>query len=182
MKLKLKTQKLKKKSPNENNIKSKELNSSSNKSTEKTQIKNSNLDEKEDPIITAYNEIIELTSLLKEYFLRRKSSDIDYMLGAFSLKFKDEDLSIELLNKKLKLFFQQLDLAMMFNRLMKNPKLNESHAKIIEIYKEMADHIEKSLDDVVMTSNGFIDRLLSERPDKRSKSDAIKSDEKKMKK
>ena len=36
--------------------KSKELNSSSNKSTEKTQIKNSNFNEKEDPIITAYNE------------------------------------------------------------------------------------------------------------------------------
>lgn len=60
---------------------------------------------------------------------------------------------------------------MMFNKLMKN-------AKIIENYTEIADHIEESLADVVVTSNSFINQLLSERPDKGSKLDAIKLDEK----
>ena len=134
-------------------------------------IKNSISDEKEDPIITVHGEIVDITSLFKEYFLRKKSKNLDYMLGAYSLKFNDEDLSLELLNKKLKSFLAQLSLAIMFNRLMKN-------TKIIEIHKEMADHIEKLVDDVVLDSNSYINRLLSERSDKRSKSDAIKSEEK----
>jgi len=168
---KIQHSKTQKKSPKDNNIKPKELNSTSSKGINKLQIKNSISDEKEDPIITVYGEIVDITSLFKEYFLRKKSKNLDYMLGAYSLKFNDEDLSLELLNKKLKSFLAQLSLAIMFNRLMKN-------TKIIEIYKEMADHIEKLVDDVVFDSNSYINRLLSERSDKRSKSDAIKSEEK----
>jgi hypothetical protein len=168
---KIQHSKTQKKSPKDNNIKPKELNSTSSKGINKLQIKNSISDEKEDPIITVYGEIVDITSLFKEYFLRKKSKNLDYMLGAYSLKFNDEDLSLELLNKKLKSFLAQLSLAIMFNRLMKN-------TKIIEIHKEMADHIEKLVDDVVLDSNSYINRLLSERSDKRSKSDAIKSEEK----
>ena len=168
---KIQHSKTQKKSPKDNNIKPKELNSTSSKGINKLQIKNSISDEKEDPIIKMYGEIVDITILFKEYFLRKKSKNLDYMLGAYSLKFNDEDLCLELLNKKLKMFLAQLNIAIMFNRLMKN-------TKIIEIYKEMADHIEKLVDDVVFDSNSYINRLLSERSDKRSKSDAIKSEEK----
>jgi len=163
--------KTQKKSPKDNNIKPKELNSTSSKGINKLQIKNSISDEKEDPIIKMYGEIVDITILFKEYFLRKKSKNLDYMLGAYSLKFNDEDLCLELLNKKLKMFLAQLNIAIIFNRIMKN-------TKIIEIHKKMADHVEECIDDIVFTSDSYIYRLLSERPDKRSKSDAIKSDEK----
>jgi hypothetical protein len=168
---KIQHSKTQKKSPKDNNIKPKELNSTSSKGIDKLQIKNSISDEKEDPIIKMYGEIVDITILFKEYFLRKKSKNLDYMLGAYSLKFNDEYLSLELLNKKLKMFLAQLNIAIIFNRIMKN-------TKIIEIHKKMADHVEECIDDIVFTSDSYINRLLNERPDKRSKSDAIKSDEK----
>ena len=64
-----------------------------------------------------------------------------------------------------------MNIAIIFNRIMKN-------TKIIEIHKKMADHVEECIDDIVFTSDSYINRFLNERPDKRSKSDAIKSDEK----
>ena len=39
------------------------------------------------------------------------------MLGAYSLKFNDEYLSLELLNKKLKMFLAQLNIAIIFGQL-----------------------------------------------------------------
>ena len=64
--------KTQKKSPEDNNIKPKELNSISSKGINKLQIKNSISDEKEDPIIKMYGEIVDITILFKEYFLRKK--------------------------------------------------------------------------------------------------------------